>query len=63
MREVFVPSFLDRRPYNVWEEQQDGARQWALAKARQILETHQPQGLEPGLSVELGRMIAGLEGG
>jgi trimethylamine--corrinoid protein Co-methyltransferase len=58
MREIFVPQFMDRRPYNIWEEKRDGAVDWATAKARQILETHQPVPLDPGLSAELARIIA-----
>jgi len=63
MRQLFVPQFMDRRPYNVWEEKRDGARQWALAKARQILETHQPEPLDPRLSLELQSIIASVEKG
>jgi trimethylamine--corrinoid protein Co-methyltransferase len=63
MRQLFVPQFMDRRPYNVWEEKRDGARQWALSKARQILDTHHPESLDPGLSLELGRIIASVEKG
>ncbi len=58
MREIFVPQFMDRRPYNIWEEKRDGAVDWATAKARHILETHQPVPLDPGLSAELARIIA-----
>jgi trimethylamine--corrinoid protein Co-methyltransferase len=61
MREVFLPQFMDRRPYNEWEAQQDGAQDWALAKAREILRTHQPEPLDPGLARELGRIIASVE--
>ena len=61
MRELFVPQFMDRRPYNVWEEQKDGAPDWALAKARQILETHQPEALDPALSRELQSVIDATE--
>jgi trimethylamine---corrinoid protein Co-methyltransferase len=57
MRELFLPQFLDRRPYNAWEEKKDGAREWALTKARQILAEHQPEPLDPALSRELGRII------
>ncbi len=63
MREIFVPQFMDRRPYNVWEEKRDGARDWAREKARAILATHQPDPLDPALSAELDRMIAAAEGG
>jgi trimethylamine---corrinoid protein Co-methyltransferase len=61
MREVFLPQFMDRRPYNEWQQKGDGPSDWALAKARQILETHQPEALEPGLSAELGKIIAAVE--
>lgn len=63
MRELFVPQFMDRRPYNVWEEKRDGAPQWAQDKARQILESHQPDALDPQLSAELQRIIASVERG
>jgi trimethylamine---corrinoid protein Co-methyltransferase len=61
MREVFLPQFMDRRPYNEWQQKGDGPSDWALAKARRILETHQPEALEPGLSAELGQIIAAVE--
>ena len=63
MREVFLPQFMDRRPYNTWEEQGDGPADWALAKARQLLASHQPEPLDKHLSAELGRIIANLEEG
>jgi trimethylamine--corrinoid protein Co-methyltransferase len=61
MRDLFLPEFMDRRPYNEWEEKKDDARDWALAKARNVLATHQPDPLEPRLSAELSRIIASLE--
>lgn len=61
MRELWLPKYMDRRPYNEWEEKGDNARDWANAEARRILETHQPEPLEPALSAELRRMIVGLE--
>jgi trimethylamine--corrinoid protein Co-methyltransferase len=61
MRELFVPQFMDRRPYNEWQERRDGAADWATAKARQILETHQPEPLDPRLSAELQRIIDAAE--
>ncbi len=57
MRELFLPQLMDRRPYNAWEEKKDGAREWALARARQILAEHQPEPLDLSLSRELGRII------
>ncbi|MGE5222680.1 MAG: trimethylamine methyltransferase family protein, partial [Omnitrophica WOR_2 bacterium] len=61
MRELFVPQFMDRRPYNIWEDKKDGAREWAHAKAQQILSNHQPEPLDPRLSEELHRIIATVE--
>jgi trimethylamine--corrinoid protein Co-methyltransferase len=58
MRELFVPEFMDRRPYAEWESRQDGAYDWALAKARRLLAEHEPAPLERGLSEEFDRMIA-----
>ena len=61
MREIFLPQFMDRRPYNAWEEKRDGAREWALAKARGILEKHQPVALDVRVSEELQKMLRSLE--
>jgi trimethylamine--corrinoid protein Co-methyltransferase len=61
MRQIFVPQFMDRRPYTTWEEKGDDGRDWALAKARQILESHHPEPLDPLLSAELQRIIATVE--
>lgn len=61
MREIFVPQFMDRRPYNEWQEKQDGPADWALAKAREILATHQPDPLDPKLSAELQSVIDAVE--
>jgi trimethylamine---corrinoid protein Co-methyltransferase len=60
MRDLFLPQFMDRRPYNEWETKKDGARDWALAKARNILATHQPEPLDSRLSAELSRIIASV---
>jgi trimethylamine:corrinoid methyltransferase-like protein len=61
MREIFLPEFMDRRPYNEWEEKKDDARDWALEKARKILSIHEPDPLDPQLSAELANMIAAEE--
>lgn len=61
MRQRWLPAYFDRRPYNVWEEKGDGARQWALVKAQQILRDHNPQPLDPAKDSELSRIIASLE--
>ncbi len=57
MRELWLPRYLDRRPYEVWAEKRDGAREWARARAQEILATHQPVPLDPALSAELERII------
>lgn len=63
LRGLWRNSFLDRRPYGVWEEKKDGAADWALEKARKILARHEPSPLEPRLEAELGRIIAAREQG
>jgi trimethylamine--corrinoid protein Co-methyltransferase len=60
-RELWMPKFMDRRPYNEWEEKKDGARDWARAEAKRILSTHQPEPLDPKLSQELRRIIFAIE--
>jgi trimethylamine:corrinoid methyltransferase-like protein len=52
---------MDRRPYNEWQERRDGSPEFALTWARQILETHEPEPLDPKLSAELGRIITAAE--
>ncbi len=61
MRELFLPQFMDRRPFNEWEAKKDDARDWALAKARKTLETHQPDPLDEKISTEMAKdhFIAG----
>jgi trimethylamine--corrinoid protein Co-methyltransferase len=58
MKDLWVPQFLDRRPYEVWEARRDGAREWAGARARQLLATHQPEPLDGRLAAELDRIVA-----
>jgi trimethylamine--corrinoid protein Co-methyltransferase len=61
MRDLFLPRFMDRRPYNEWEARQDNAPDWALARARTLLAEHQPAALDPKLDAELGRLIDSIE--
>ena len=61
MRDLFLPEFMDRRPYNEWEAKKDDARDWALAKARRKLAEHKPEPLDPKLSEEFSRIICSLE--
>ncbi len=61
MRDLYVPQFLDRRPYNEWESKRDGAADWALAKARRVLAEHKPEPLDPRMSHEMDRLIASCQ--
>ena len=61
MHDIFIPQFMDRRPYNVWEEKQDDGRDWALEKARKILQNHQPEPLDASVSSELKKIISSVE--
>ncbi len=61
MRDLFLPQFMDRRPYSEWEMKQDDARDWALAKARKTLSTHQPDPLDEKISTEMAMIISSLE--
>jgi trimethylamine---corrinoid protein Co-methyltransferase len=58
MRERWSPALIDRRPYNVWEEKKDGAREWARVKAQQILNEYHPVGIDTAQDVEFDRIIA-----
>ena len=61
MRDLFLPQFMDRRPYGEWETKQDDARDWALAKARKTLSTHQPDPLDEKISAEMAKIISSQE--
>jgi trimethylamine--corrinoid protein Co-methyltransferase len=61
MHDLWQHMLMDRRPYSVWEEKRDGAREWAREKAQHILETHRPEPLDPKLVAELERIIASVE--
>lgn len=62
MHDLWLPKYMDRRPYNVWEKKRDGACDWAGEEARRILSSHQPESLEPEVAEELDRIIAAVEG-
>jgi trimethylamine--corrinoid protein Co-methyltransferase len=61
VRSIWVPQYMDRRPYGVWETRGDGARDWARDRARKILAEHEPDPLNPALLAELRRIIRGVE--
>jgi len=60
-RELFMPQFMDRRPYSEWEAKRDDARDWAVNKAHKTLNEHQPDMLDEKLSQELERIIKSVE--
>lgn len=61
MRERWQPTLIDRRPYNIWEEKRDGARDWARQKAQQILKDYHPEPLDEEMKKELQKIIRSLE--
>lgn len=63
MRDLWLPTFLDRRPYEVWEEKGDGPCDWARERAQTILRTHEPEFLDSQVSQELRRIIAHAQTG
>jgi trimethylamine--corrinoid protein Co-methyltransferase len=61
MRKRWVPNFMDRRTYETWEVEQNGARDWARAKAKDILSSHEPEPLDPKLDKELHQIVASVD--
>jgi trimethylamine--corrinoid protein Co-methyltransferase len=57
MRNLWLSTYMDRRPYSLWEKKKDGAREWAREKAKQILKSHQPLTLDSKLAKELRRIV------
>lgn len=61
MRELWLPKYMDRRPYSEWADKQDDAVDWATEEAKRILETHQPETLDRHQSAELQKIISSVE--
>jgi len=61
MRNLFLPQFMDRRPFSEWETRKDDARDWALDKARRTLDSHKPDPLDEKLSAEMAKIINSFE--
>jgi len=57
MRQLWMTRFLDRRSYDVWVQNRDGAPQWARQAAQKILASHEPEPLDEKISAELGKII------
>jgi trimethylamine---corrinoid protein Co-methyltransferase len=61
MRAVFAPQYLDRRPFETWEQDPHYVRNKAREKARKILASHQPDVLDERIKAEFERIIAAVE--
>lgn len=61
MKELWLPRLMDRRPYEQWLEKKDGAREWAGQRARDILQNHHPEPLDPKQAQELKKIITAYE--
>lgn len=63
MHDLWQPRLMDRRPYEQWQTQRDGARDWARVRAQEILGSHRPDPLDPRLAGELTRIVAAAQAG
>jgi trimethylamine--corrinoid protein Co-methyltransferase len=61
MRERWQPRLLDRRPISQWEADPSMARRTARERVDELLATHEPEPLEPGLAAELARILAAAD--
>jgi trimethylamine--corrinoid protein Co-methyltransferase len=61
MREIWLPKYMDRRPYEVWLESRDSSREWARDRALEIYENHIPVQFDPAIDREMSKIIASLE--
>jgi trimethylamine--corrinoid protein Co-methyltransferase len=61
MRDIWMPKYIDRRSYEDWLKTGDISRSRARVKAKEILETHQPDPLDSKISKEFDRIIACVE--
>jgi trimethylamine--corrinoid protein Co-methyltransferase len=61
-KEAWVPTVLDRNPYNVWERKGSQiTEELANAKLKKILETHQPKPLHPEAVEKIERILIAAE--
>ena len=63
MRDIWVPKYMDRRPYEVWHEKRDGPRDWARDRALKIYKDYEPRNLDSKISLEFDRIISNVEKG
>ena len=61
MRAMWKSRFMDRRPMGTVETDGGGPGAWAKARARELLATHVPEPLEPGLAREMAAVVSAVE--
>ncbi|HKJ27327.1 MAG TPA: trimethylamine methyltransferase family protein, partial [Anaerolineales bacterium] len=61
MRDIWLPKYFDRRTYEEWDQKKDDGRDWAREKARQVLQNHEPEPLDPKIVKEFERIIRSVE--
>jgi trimethylamine--corrinoid protein Co-methyltransferase len=61
MREIWLPDFIDRRPYADWEKDKKASRNRARAKAKELLKNDTPDPLDPKISAEFEKIITSIE--
>jgi trimethylamine--corrinoid protein Co-methyltransferase len=61
MGKLWRPTLMDRRPYQQWVEKKEGARQFALEKARKVLKEYHPEALCTDLRKGLNEIITQTE--
>jgi trimethylamine--corrinoid protein Co-methyltransferase len=61
MKDLWIATLMDRRPYSDWIKKKDNARDWARGKAKKILKTHKPEPLDSKVEWELKRIIRSFE--
>lgn len=61
MRDIWIPKYMDRRPYEIWQESGESSREWARERAKNIYENHVPDPLDPKIDLEIFRIIKSLE--
>jgi trimethylamine--corrinoid protein Co-methyltransferase len=61
MRNLWVPKYMDRRPYEIWSKEKDGPREWAKKRALEIYENHRPNSLDQKIIEEFNRIIQTVE--
>ena len=61
MKDLWITTLMDRRPYSEWIKKKDNARDWARDKAKDILRKHKPEPLDAKVESELKRIIQSFE--